>query len=303
MGRVEGAGAHDDLLLRGDLVDDAGGVVHERDPRGLGFRSRGVEVDLPHGGEVQHVEVLAANGLLQVRVVARAAVELAVQVSRPLLHAGAVPRVVVLHNRNLQRLRRGLDEAHARRRDVPLEAELQRPIRVRGGVPGLVAGIEPLGGVVVGRVEGGAADEERVDVGPAPAGVADADPVVVDGGAAAAVVETVGDGGAAEAAAAVVAQDAAVEVFLGRGVEGPVDGGAAEELVAAGGLVGGDDVRVRPRFEDEDPTFAGFAQPVGEHEAGGAAWGWVVQVSLSTFIWFDCDMLLYAVFFGFLGIS
>lgn len=106
--------------------------------------------------------------------------------------------------------------------------------------------------------------KQRIDIIPPPTRVPYLDPVIVDGRAAATVVEAIGHAAAAEAPTAVVAKDAAVEVFLRGGVEGPVDGGPAEKLVAAGRLVGRDDLGVRPRFEDEDPLFAGLGEAVCE---------------------------------------
>lgn len=153
--RVKRPRADDNFLLRSNLIHNTRRMVHESNPHSLWLLPlfRLVKVDLPHGSKVQHVKVLPALGLLEVTIVAGAAHEAGIEVARPLLHAGAVARVVVLDDGDLQSLGSGLDEPYARGRDIALESELEGTIGVGGGVVGLVGDVEASDFVVRWRVE------------------------------------------------------------------------------------------------------------------------------------------------------
>ena len=120
---MECSHAHNDLLLGAELVNKPIGIIHKANTGDLRLLAVLVEGEMLNRGRVEHIKVLAVlDGLIE-GIVAGASTYLRVDSPGPLLDANSITRVKIFHNWDIGRFD-GLDEAHARVRDVALEANL-----------------------------------------------------------------------------------------------------------------------------------------------------------------------------------
>ena len=148
---MESAHAHDNFLLGADLMHPPRRLIHEVHSRHDWGVAAGVRDQLLHGRVVQHTQVRPMGSLLVVAIITRAPQELRVQCGSSLLDASTVARVVVVHDRDLQRLAGSMDEADAGRGHVSLETELERTVAVGAWIPRLEALVKAVG--LIWRIE------------------------------------------------------------------------------------------------------------------------------------------------------